>query len=122
MNYLILTISSIEYAKSISRFLRVIQKDKDPTTQYFNHWLMHSITHEVALAFPDVDIKLDDEADASLLVDVVRNAITPEEAQAMEDRINQGGNVKPLDFIPQSVGQNIRTQDQMDSDGWFVKN
>lgn len=119
MKYLILTIPSIDYAKAISRFLWSIQKNKDESTKYFNHWVQHPVNGQIALAFPNVEILLDDNADASILVDQVRQAITSEEATAMEERINKGGSVKPVDFIPASLSTNIITQSEAEANGWF---
>ena len=121
MKYLILTIPSVDYAKGISHFLYALSVPAlNYTTQYYNAWLVHPQTNEVALGFPEnSDIPIHPNADAELLVDQVRNAITEEEAQAMEDRINEGGNVTPLDFIPQSLGGNIRTKEEMQLSGWF---
>jgi hypothetical protein len=119
MKYLILTIASVDYAKAISGFLWSIQKNKDHSTEYYNNWIVHPNKNEVALAFPDMEIFIDDNADATQLVNQVRQAITEEEAQQMEDKINQGGIVKPVDFIPQSLGSNILTRSEAEASGWF---
>jgi hypothetical protein len=120
MKYLILTIPSVEYAKAISKFLYALSvPSQDQSTKFYNSWIEHPQLNKVALSFPDDELPINPDADAKLLVDQVRQAITEDEAQAMEDRINEGGLVKPIDFIPASLSTNILTHAEMESAGWF---
>lgn len=120
MKYLILTIGSIDYAKAISKFLYALSvPTQDQTTKYFNSWIQHPENNQVALVFGEEQLPIHPQANAKLLVDQVRQAITEQEATEMENIINQGGKVKPIDFIPASLGSNILTKEEMESDGWF---
>lgn len=120
MKYLILTINSIDYAKAISKFLYALSVPlQNQTTKYFNNWIQHPSTNEVALVFGEEQLPIHPQADAKLLVNQVRQSITEEEATEMENIINQGGKVKPIDFIPASLGNNILNREKMEADRWF---
>jgi hypothetical protein len=121
MKYLILTIPSIEYAKAISRFIWAITIDSDQSTMFYNSWIQHPQTNEVALAFiHNEKILIHPNANAKALVDQVRNAITQVEANLMENTINEGGLLNPLDFIPASLSTIILTHSEMENAGWFA--
>ena len=113
MQYLILNNQSEEYAQAISRFIYAMSRPNlDGITQYFWSWITHPITNEIALCITDDDIPIHPEANANLLVDLIRSQITEQEAEALESLINQGGRVKPAEHIPNSLIDNLKTEEE----------
>jgi hypothetical protein len=112
------------------------------TTQYYCGWIEHPETNAVALVFPDNDsLPISPEANPVLLVDTIRTAITENEAIALEVLIanantpiettitaldgeltivsSVNNRINPIDHIPASLAGNVKTQEQMDAEGWF---
>jgi len=122
MKYLILTIPSIEYAKAISFFLYALSiPELNQSTKYYNQWNVHPENNNVCLSFPDVPILINENANEKELVDLVRSAVSEEEAIKLENDIknNKGQEVYPLDFIPQSISSNIITEEEFINNGWI---
>jgi len=98
---------------------------------------------EVALVFPENandSLPISPEANPVLLVDTIRTAITENEAVTLENLIRNAhtpqettidldgetltvstfnNTISPIDHIPASLAGNIKTQEQMDAEGWF---
>lgn len=122
MKYLILKTPSIAYAKAISRFIYGISVPAfNEITLYYCSWIEHPNNGDVALIFPDNDtLSISTEANPILLVDIIRAAITEDEAIILENLIMNNQSINPIEHIPASLAGNIKTQEQMDVDGWFV--
>ena len=121
MKYLILKTPSIDYGKAISRFIYGMSVPAlNETTQYYCGWIEHPETNAVALVFPENDsLPISLDANPVLLVDTVRTAITENEAVTLENLISNRQNINPIDHIPASLAGNIKTQEQMEAEGWF---
>jgi hypothetical protein len=121
MKYLILKTPSIEYAKAISRFIYSMSNPNESNdTTIYCPCISHPITKQVALVFPDEDtLPIKAGANPKLLVDTIRFAITADEAIALENTINGGGIVNPIEHIPSSLNRGIKTYEELKEDGWF---
>jgi hypothetical protein len=143
MKYLILKTPSVDYAKEISRFIYGMSIPTfSEVTQYYCSWIVHPKTNEVALAFNENDsLPISVEANPVLLVDTIRAAITVLEATALEALIANantpieteieglGGElitvssvnnrINPIEHIPASLASNIKTEAEMEADGWY---
>jgi hypothetical protein len=112
-------------------------------TQYYCSWIKHPETNEVALAFNENDsLPISAEANPVLLVETIRAAITALEATELEALIvnantpieteieGLGGElitvssvnnrINPIEHIPASLESNIKTQSEMEANGWFT--
>lgn len=121
MKYLILKTPSIDYAKAISRFIYGMSIPAfNETTQYCCSWIKHPESDEVALVFPENDLlPISPEANPALLVDTIRAAITTSEAIELGNLIANSQSINPIEHIPVSLTANIKTQAEMEANGWF---
>ena len=124
--FIILSQNSEAYAQAISGLIWAISRpvsarSQDDVTSLYCSWLVHS-DGRVALKLPNTDsVPIHPGCDATALVDTIRAAILPAEADALESTINtnKGSRVNPVDLLPASLASQERTHDQMKEDGWF---
>jgi hypothetical protein len=120
MQYLILTIPSLELAEAISKFIYAMSvPSMHETTQYHCGWIQHPITQEVALCFTDDELPIHPEANPELLVDTIRDQITEQEAFDLQNLIKSEVRIKPVEHIPTSLSNNLKDHAYMEDNGWF---
>jgi len=132
MIYLVLTPPSVENAKAISKlFYSLSAPSSSATTQFYCSWVVHPLTHEVALAFSDMaDLPVSAQINPTTIVDGIRSLITTAEATALETAIHGCKNIaaasggvsmiEPINYVPASLTVSVKTYDEMLAGGWFA--
>jgi len=119
MTYLILSTPSEDYARSMSAALYTLSAPAGAQTQYAVGWVMHPTTGDVALRLGNEGSYLQPDADVSAFVSLL--PITPDEADALTATLDaaRGTHLRYVDMLPESLTDGMRTQEQMDADGWW---
>ena len=125
MHYLILSTPSIEYADAISRELWLLVRPAgNETTQFYTGRYAHPDGTNVAIGPVDGTHPIHADADEFALASLIAPAITDEEEEAFVQTIAdaKGGSLDVLAMLQgiESLSQNIRTREQLESEGWFT--
>ena len=117
------------FNRGLCRLLRPTNlRGPDYVTDYYCEMLFHSSGEWAALNLPDVDtVPIHVAADGAelgqlLAVFVQDGSITQQEAGGIGAAVGTygGQEVRIADFIPPSWAGNIKTHEQMESEGWFT--
>jgi hypothetical protein len=123
--YLILSTPSIEYAEAISRELWLLVRPAgNETSQYYTGRYAHPDGTKVAIGPVDGTHPIHAEADELSLATLIAPAITDEEKDALIQTIadTKGGSLDVLAMLQgiDSLSPNLRTREQLESEGWFA--
>jgi len=122
MTYLILSTPSEDYARSMSAALYALSAPAGAQTQYAVGWITHPETGDVALRLGDEGSYLQPDADLNAFVSLL--PITEAEASDLTATLKavRGTNLRYVDMLPDSLADGMRTQEQMEADGWWPIN
>ena len=128
MSYLILKTPSKEYASAISHELWMLARPRgvsdNETSQLFCGTLAHPDGAQLCIGPLDGTQPVHADADEVAFGQLIGPAITEEEEAAIVAAITEakGGSIRILDLIEASpsLSLNLRTREQLDTDGWFV--
>ena len=127
--YLTLSVSSIEYAQSISRELWLLIRPLDissgEVSQYYTSFYAHPKGKQVAVYIPDEDMQIHSQADALPLVELISEALNKSEKKRVTDAINnaKGDTLNILTMIKglKSLSPKLKTKAQFEAAGWFLE-
>jgi len=126
MTYLILSQPSEEYAKAVSHELWMLARPRgisdNETSQFYCGVHVHA-DGRVAIGPIDQPQQVHANADELLFAELIGNAVTDAEEQAIIDAIIEakGGTIQLIDIIAASpsLSPNLRTREQLEAEGWF---
>ena len=125
MHYLILSTPSIAYADAISRELWLLVRPAgNETTQFYTGRYAHPDGTKVCIGPVEGTHPIHADADEFALASLIAPAITDEEEEAFVQTIAdaKGGSLDVLAMLQgiESLSQNLRTREQLESEGWFT--
>ena len=128
MSYLILKTPSKEYASAISHELWMLARPRgisdNETSQFFCGTLAHPDGAQLCVGPLDGTQPVHADADEVAFGQLIGPAITEEEEAAIVAAITEakGGSIRILDLVEASpsLSLNLRTREQLDTEGWFV--
>ena len=128
MSYLILKTPSKEYASAISHELWMLARPRgisdNETSQFFCGTLAHPDGAQLCIGPLDGTQPVHADADEVAFGQLIGHAITEEEEAAIVAAITEakGGSIRILDLVEASpsLSLNLRTREQLDTEGWFV--
>lgn len=126
MNYLILSQPSEEYAKAVSHELWMLARPRgisdNETSQYYCGVQKHN-DGRIAIGPLDGTQPVHKDADALPLGELISDAVTLEEKEAIIGAINnaKGGSINILSVLAESpsLSSNLLLRGEMEADGWF---
>jgi len=127
MTHLILSQPSEDYAKAVSHELWMLARPRGisegETSQLFCGVQKHA-DGRIAIGPLDGTQPIHADADELSFAQLIGNAVTVEEEEAIIDAITEakGGSIRILSLIEASpsLSPNLRTYDQLKADGWFT--
>ena len=127
MTYLILGQPSVEYANAVSHELWMLARPRNISEGETSQILCHPKIHadgRVALGPLDGTQSVHADADELSFAQLIGHAVTEEEEDAIVAAITEakGGSIDIVALIEASpsLSPNLRTYEQLESDGWFA--
>jgi len=128
MEYLNLTQASIEYAQLISRSIWSARypediRQGDEVTDSYCAYIVHPVSGDVALCFPDEEIPVHPMRKLQPLIDIITAPLPEEMQQEVADHLlnfdweNTPSTIDNL--LPPIYANNLMTKEQAEAQGWF---
>ena len=129
MNYLILSQPDLDRAQNLSAAIwnlsspLAVQQSKGRVTTHWSNPIQHPTTGAVALPLPAAAEFIDQAADIAGVAPFLNGVLNASEQSAVAGKINSAkGNRLSFSSIltsAPSLSNKIKTQEQMEADGWF---
>ena len=99
-------------------------RSEEDVTKYHSSWTEHPDTGQQALRLPEsTSLLIHEQADVQSFYDLVGQWLGPDAAgevqQVVEANDLAESRVMVQDVLPSAVSDQVRTRDEMESDGWF---